>query len=324
MKEVVLADLALHPLPPLSQEHRASVAKMSLEAHRDIDPDKAWVPGLPAVISPSASTMQWLEQRFLPVWMDLVELDENKEVVEACLASMEEIVARIGPAALQLHADRIMELLVMLLRSGTTCQQFDSGGDEEDAEEPADHDRLLDAVGDLLGVIAQACGKSFKPYLHVVCTELAPSLEAAKPVFDRVCAMGAFAEIFGGFGASPHLGPYVDGLLPYCLAALQVESLPLQRNAAFLLGTMIELAKPAREVCIQALDALAPLLQGSKHVEATGRANEPQPVAVLDAQAVVDNACGAVGRILLLCPHKQAFAQLLDALPLRFDMNESK
>ena len=321
LKQVLLAELADNPLPPLGPQQIETAAKFCMESHREVDPDKAWLPGLPAACVPPARPMQRLEQIFFPLWFELVELDEEKEVVETSMAAMEQIVATFGPAAVQTNMNRLMELLIKVLQAETACQEFDYKGAEDDEEEdPGNHDPLIDAACALLGVIAQACGKGFQPYLHAVCSALAPRLDPTKSVFDRVSAMGAFAEIFGGFGASPILQRYIEPLLPICLAGLQTDSVNLQRNSAYLLGIMMELGSSmprGSDVYFKCFDALSPLLR-RPHYQGSASLTEEE------TQAVVDNVCGALGRLLLLCPNEQIFAGLLSTLPLQHDMEESK
>jgi len=116
----------------------------------------------------------------------------------------------------------------------------------------------------------------------------------------------------------------------------QSSARTVSRNAVFLIGTIVELSDKRNlniEIVMGVLNEVGKVFQLVEPCEALAREyvqNHGQqvnlPLDITDIQAVIDNACGAIARILLVnyseLPVDKIIPSLLSALPLKNDFSE--
>jgi len=187
-------------------------------------------------------------------------------------------------------------------------------------------------------MIGQAVGPAFKDYApQIINVLLQKSKQSGSNALStrQVTICGAFAEIVGGLGPSG-CAAFAKELMMYAVSLLSSTHALARRNAAFLLGNLVALGgsqlQGDSQTLFQLLQALEPLFGEAAEIDAAAaEANQEGrqlSFEITDSQAVVDNACGAIARILLhassgAVPAEQVFPMLLSMLPLRFDMSEN-
>ena len=267
---------------------------------------------------------QVLSGLFFPLVTELMVEDEEKVVVSGCCTAIQDIIEGVGPSCLGSgRVDTIMNIMVNLFQKRAACFRFeDAGEDEDDEEDDAEHDNILiDALSDCVGAIAKACGREFTRYLGGIYDPLMKYTRASRPTYDRIMALGLLAEIVQGITTAAE--QYVGSLLPLALQSMNDPHPGVKRNAAFLCGMVMRHGgAAAASQTNAALSALFPLTN-----ELEGAKRGATSFAFSDRQAVVDNACGAIARILLAVspaqlPLSQVLPPLFVHLPLKFDHEE--
>jgi len=340
ISQVVHAYARTYELNSLSERAQAELLKWGAVCFKEIDPDKRWLVGLPPRYKLPAKIEEVLNETIKPNCFQVIRDERDKSVVAASFETLEKIAAFLGPTAFVSDSDRLIELCISVLNGKATCQRLDHLDDdfEEDDDDDLPGGRpsatLLESVCDLLGMLAQAMGPSFASYMPPVLKSLLAKAHKGG-VSTQVTICGAIAEIITGVGPSG-IDPFVKDLVFYALPTLGEDQPLARRNAAFLLGNIVCLAGESLQSDSQGLfrilQALEPLLAEAVEVDQTAAqakaANLPLNLDTTDVQAVVDNACGALARVLLCAapgtiPLESAFGILLTTLPLRFDFSEN-
>ncbi|GBG26624.1 Importin-4 [Hondaea fermentalgiana] len=354
-----------YPLPPLNEEAQEEAVQWAETSFREVDPGQRWRVGLPARYEVDSKTMGVIETKLKPNWFEVIATERDKAVVASALTMMEKMVASFGPVAVASDLESVLNVCVQVLQGKATCQRLDhlDFDDDDDDNESAgrgagaafddgDDDEngagrsgvsLMEAVCDLLGMLGQAVGPAFKSYagpvvgalLHKAKQGGAPGAATGAITPRQVTICGALAEITDGLGPGG-CAPFARELIMYAVPLLSCELALARRNAAFLLGTAVALAgstlQSDGETLMKLLQALEPLLGEAAEVDraaAEARAEDRSlPFEITDVQAVVDNACGAVARLLMradpgVLPVERIFPSLLQMLPLRFDLSEN-
>jgi hypothetical protein len=251
-----------------------------------------------------------------------MELDEEKSPVALSCECISGVLDQVGFAGLsaltnvdnqnQPILNRLMAIVLELLNEKAKCQ---IGSKVEEYDDDEDHDNIvIDAVSDLIGMIAKSVGGDFMPYFDVIGPSLIKYADPKRVYTDRSMALGCFAEVIQEIGEASF--KYVPTLLPFVKAGLSDTMESVRRNSAFCVGVMIQsckvLMRPHYPSLLQALHPLC-ARSADKMSSDTGGAD-------------VDNALSAVSRMILESPDslplEQIFPVILAALPLRSDHTE--
>ncbi len=215
----------------------------------------------------------------------------------------------------------------------------DGGGDDDDDDEVRSGVELFESACDLVGAIALALGRAFQPLVVPLFGVLARRAARDKGR-RRAAAVGALVQVLVALGAPLAAEPFVEDLLPLALSCLAARHCVTRQNAAFLCGNLVLFGGPKVQrnttALVRVLRELEPLLEQTREADAlvaaaaaAGEDEDAIPYEVKAIQAVADNACGAVARVLAAgalagaLPAERVLPQMLGVLPLRRDLSEN-
>ena len=217
-----------------------------------------------------------------------------------------------------------MHLGTLLANKGL-CQTLGEEDDErthDDDDDIDDHDEvLIDTVVEAVTSIAKLYGGEFGPSLAELMPPLISYCRPSRPNLDRSMGIGAVAELIQavseGFVATPALLAQSGMVVEASISCIGSDNEAVRRNAAFCVGCL----------CLHAGDStnphLMPILQALRPLFARAEGVE---------DSTVDNACGAVARIIVrigaadcaaALPLGDILPVMLLALPLKEDFAES-
>ena len=173
---------------------------------------------------------------------------------------------------------------------------------------------VMDAVTDLIGILAQVTGPAFVPHFDILFPNLMHFATGQRVHSDRSMAIGCFAEVIAEIG--PAAEKYAELLLPLIAMGLKDEMESVRRNSAFCMATFVDAAGSALGGhFLQILECLRPLC--------TRAANQQSADS---GGADVDNALSAVAKMIKAAPERvpleHVIPVMLAALPLRADYSE--
>jgi importin-4 len=242
-------------------------------------------------------------------------------VVSQTLQEIAETIKVVGPASLAFEQnlsgqpvvpgkDVLKNMLVCILKGEHLCQALD---DDEEYSQVDEDLAELDAVvmsvaADVVGAMAAALGEGFATDVAPILPLIAKHYQKNKPVSDRNMAIGALAEIVEGLEGG--VTPFTNDLLTLFANALNDEDDEVRSNGAFAVGVLVanshcDLTKFYGDM----LKLLQPLFNFDNKTNA------------------VDNACGAVCRMILKNPQsvpiEAVMPTVLAKLPLKRDYEEN-
>jgi hypothetical protein len=168
--------------------------------------------------------MELLDQIIFPYYRNLLEKEDDKEVIERVIVTMQELAEELGPCAFKNELANTIMISVRFLDKKMGCQTgvnpdaepdnedevVEEYVDEDDEEEDdLDHDEIiLGNLVDFIDSLAKAFGDEFKPAFDQIQPHLAPYTGKNHPKNDRNAALGCYAE---NFAACPSIIPqYYD------------------------------------------------------------------------------------------------------------------
>ena len=275
-----------------------------------------WVKGLgatqPAPLRPEALQ---IVAKLVTEAVRSVMRDPSKKVVAAACELMQHVCETWGPQALAPQIRHVLGTVLLLLREKTPCQDTEHDyGEEEDPAEAVfmDHDNILvDAVADLIGVLARTCGESFGSLFLPLAEPLFSFCEPRRAQNDRAMALGAFAEVIDEVD-SETTAKLAAPLLPVLLNCMETGNYNMRRNAVYCTGVL------AAHAPAQVGPHLPHLLNGLRpHLARREGEN----------WAIVDNTASALCRIVMSAPNAvpvdQILPLVLQAVPLQDDPSEN-
>lgn len=259
-----------------------------------------------------------------------IEADAEKKTVAAALETVGYLIDTASASLLMLPVDTsndpekpgglpwagpigglLIACLEKLLQEKSQCQKKTESTEDEDD----DHDnQLIDSVSDLIGTLAKQMGPGFETYFDRMLPLLLKYCSPKRPYSDLSMAMGCFGEVVAELG--PNSIKYQGHLLPIAQAGLAHQMEGVRRNAAFLIGQMVESTGTA-------LGPYFSHILSWMHPVCV----RPESKKTLDAGgADVDNAISAVARMIRASrenvPLPQVLPVLLAAMPLQSDFTE--
>eukprot|EP00891_Asterochloris_glomerata_P009671 jgi/Astpho2/9671/e_gw1.00146.14.1_t len=256
--------------------------------------------------------VQHVIDKTLPALIDAVGTEPDEECCMAAVTGMGAILLASGPIACQSYIERIAQAMNTVFTGGAFCQMVDSEEEPEDGEEEERHDvEVVQAAAELLPVMAEALGAdAYLPiFQQLHWPPLHEKLHGSQPAGLRAALIGNLAE------AAKHLQgrlqPLCGQLMPIVVRELRDSEAGNRQNAAYCAGLLAQhCPQQVHGQLGQLLQVLSPLF--SQDERPTTR----------------DNACGAVGRLILALgahmPVDQVLPVMLGALPLREDFDEAQ
>ncbi|KAI9485167.1 MAG: armadillo-type protein [Benjaminiella poitrasii] len=268
-----------------------------------------WKAGLP-VNYPVHENVQNMTTVILPTVLSMWKDEDDKMVVVQICQELIHSLKLMGPSIIADHVEEISRNVLEIFEKRSICQQSYDDDDFVDEEEEAESESLLiGAAGDLIATICETVGESYSSYFDVFMPLIAKYYKKSKTASERSMAIGCLGECITGIKSA--VTPHTERLLQLFIKACADEDSSVRSNAAYALGILtcnsqIDLS-PQYPVI---LTALHPLFQ-----------NQPMP-------NIIDNAAGAVARLILAHPESVPFDQVLPAfvsvLPLKADFAENE
>lgn len=267
------------------------------------------------------------------IMLDSLEEEPDRIVVARSCSGIANMLGWGGRQLLQPESTlvpRLCERLIILLNKKALCQEADSDYEEEAEEDEDDHDeQLIDCVAECAAAVAKCFGGDFGEYLPSFLEAFTAYCQEHRPPLDRSMGIGAIAELLQTAGESATAMPAVmaqmETIMSAVLSCLSVDGKHegVRRNGAYAVGI----------ICFHMADA----------VDAAGMMPAVlaalQPLTVRDQgvhDTTVDNACGAIARILLSrlgpsaagktrgeLPIPEMIPPYMAALPVREDFAEN-
>jgi len=274
---------------------------------------KAFPPSVPVQMQVPASQQPPLPEQTrhvlelaLKTVIDRMEHDENKSVVSQTCSVYGTIAKLVGPPGIEPSFSRATAALEAVVKGNARCHKAEQEEfeDEEVAEER--EVAFVDNVADCLMDVASAFGPYWEPFFKKLLPSLLAYLERS-PDFT-VIIVGVLAETSKALKQA--VLPYFKEFVQIALQALGHEDDQIKRNAAYMCGVLCQSAGPESVPYYQEImQRLAPLF------------NSEEP-------SLVDNACGAIARMILTSPNSVPLEQVLplfyQALPLKADFEENE
>jgi importin-4 len=240
-----------------------------------------WEKGLPVKNPLPAPVVEYMEQVIFPHYFELFDHEDNKEVIEKTLECFREMCEVFGPAAVEKHSDRIVEVILLLLDKKAYCQtkgkekgEKEAGMDEdeeadgfqdedeeedEDDDEDLDHDEIiLGNTTDLIIELARALGDQFLTYLTRIGPSLVRYLDDTHPKSDIEMVIGCLAETFNACTAA--IPVYFKDFLQILLKNSKTDDSSLNRNISYAIGVLAQhsgvLLGQHIQACLEALNTM--------------------------------------------------------------------
>jgi len=270
------------------------------------NPEK-WQPGLPVKV-PINQDVATLISQVMPEIVIVLSDEEDKVLVMEVLETIALELKNIGPALIVDCHKKLASILLEILNRTHTCQiDYEDDGPEE-LEETEYESIVISSASDVIGSMALVLGEQFKEYFEGFYPSIVSFYNPAKATNERNMAIGTLGEIAAGIKGI--ITPYTEDILKVLMAGLKDESNEVNSNAAYSVGilcenTQLDISSYYPEI----LSSLSPLFNPN---------SLPQ---------TVDNACGAVARLLLRYPNVVPIEEVLptffNALPLKSDYEEN-
>lgn len=165
---------------------------MELAGALDKDENFNWTKGAPQNSPLPQQVAEFVVSTVLPYYIQLLEQEEEKVVVESVLERLRDFLEQFGPASVHVQLDTLVSLIIKFLDKKAFCQtrimddedpddledvadddDDDDEEEEEDEDDGIDHDELiLGNISDLIINLARAYGNEFAPYFEKIAPHL--------------------------------------------------------------------------------------------------------------------------------------------------------
>jgi len=276
----------------------------------DMSNPEKWQPGLPVKV-PINQDVATLIAQIMPEIVNVLEKEEDKVLVMEVFQSIALELKNIGPALIaDCHKDLANVLLSVLKRTHTCQLDYDyiEGENPEQLEETEYESIVISSASDVIGSMAYVLGDQFKEYFEGFYPAIVSFYNPAKAPNERNMAIGTLGEIAAGIKGT--ISPYTEEILQVLMAGLKDENNEVNSNAAYSIGVLCENTQlDISSYYPEILSNLSPLFNSTS------------------LPKTIDNACGAVARLLLRYPNVVPIEEVLptffNALPLKSDYEEN-
>lgn len=269
----------------------------------------AWTVGIPVTYAVHENVTN-LINNVIPMTLELWKEEDNRQVVSQTCQEFVIALRLMGPILIADNLEGIAHNLLEIFQKKSICQQaFDDGDYDEEDDDLESESLLITSAGDLVAALCETVGPDFVKYFEVYMPLICKYYKATKTQTERAMAVGCLGECIGGLKSA--ITPHTEHLLSIFVKACGDEDELVRSNAAFALGCLtIHSQVDLSPHYGQLLTALSPLFN-----------NQTLP-------NTVDNAAGAVARLILAHPDAvpldQVLPTLTQALPLKADFEENQ
>ena len=270
------------------------------------NPEK-WQPGLPVKV-PINQDVATLISQVMPEIVIVLNDEEDKVLVMEVFQTIALELKNIGPALIVDCHKELANVLLEVLKRTHPCQIDYEEDNPEQLEETEYESIVISSASDVIASMALVLGEQFKEYFEGFYPSIVSFYSPAKATNERNMAIGTLGEIAAGIKGS--ITPYTEEILKVLMAGLKDENNEVNSNAAYSIGVLCENTQlDISSYYPEILSSLSPLFNPE---------SLPQ---------TVDNACGAVARLLLryptIVPIEEILPTFFNALPLKSDYEEN-
>ncbi|KAI9598658.1 armadillo-type protein [Syncephalis fuscata] len=274
-----------------------------------------WIAGLPLqqpVHENVASIIQLVMPALLQAWKE----EDDKMVAIVIQQELADAIKRVGPSMIADYVKEVNTAVLEVLEGKSYCQTAelddedeDFGGDDENNGDQSEHDALLiSSSTDMIGALSVALGASFVDYFRVYLPHLLSYYAPNKSTSERSMTIGCIGETTSGLKEG--VSEFTETIYAVVSKALVDPEEEVRSNAAFAIGTLCQYSTVDVSSQYPAiLAALSPLFQ-------------------CKLPNAVDNACGAIARLIIAHPNaiqlEEVLPVLVQHLPLRTDYAENE
>jgi hypothetical protein len=268
----------------------------------------AWTAGVPATYTVHEN-VQNLINSVIPMTLELWKEEDNRSAVVQTCQEFVTALRLMGPILISDCLEDIAQNLLEVFEKKSICQQaYDDGDYDEEEDDLESESLLISSAGDLVAALCETVGPNFSNYFKVYLPLIAKYYKPTKTQTEKSMAVGCLGECVAGIKSA--VTPFTDRLLEIFTKACGDEDELVRSNAAFALGTLtLHTQVDLSEHYHTLLTALSPLFN-----------NQTLP-------NTVDNAAGAVARLILAHPEAVPLDQVLptftNSLPLKADFEEN-
>jgi hypothetical protein len=270
------------------------------------NPEK-WQPGLPVKV-PINQDVATLISQVMPEIVIVLNDEEDKVLVMEVFQTIALELKNIGPALIVDCHKELANVLLEVLKRTHPCQIDYEEDNPEQLEETEYESIVISSASDVIASMALVLGEQFKEYFEGFYPSIVSFYSPAKATNERNMAIGTLGEIAAGIKGT--ITPYTEEILKVLMAGLKDENNEVNSNAAYSIGVLCENTQlDISSYYPEILSSLSPLFNPE---------SLPQ---------TVDNACGAVARLLLryptIVPIEEILPTFFNALPLKSDYEEN-
>jgi len=307
----ILKQLLEHEFEGVRKSACNSLISIITTCYEMSNPEK-WQPGLPVKV-PINKDVATLISQIMPKIVVVLGDEEDKVLVMEVFQSIATELKIIGPALIADCYKELANVLLSVLKRTHTCQidyDYESGNENQDQLEETEFESIvISSASEVIGSMALILGEQFKEFFEGFYPSIVQFYNPeTKAPNERNMALGTLGEITAGIKGA--ITPYTEEILKVLMAGLKDENNEVNSNAAYSIGILCEYTQlDISNYYPEILSSLSPLFNST---------SLPQ---------TIDNACGAVARLLLRYPNVVPIEQVLptffNALPLKSDFEEN-
>ena len=229
--------------------------------------------------------------------------------------NLSETLKLCGPAIISGNkvVERIAQTALSIIKKQHPCQKDGEDSDEDlDDEEESSEDEwyVIDTAFEVVTSLAAALGEQFGQLWKLFEKPILQYASSSDPG-QRSSAVGTIADAIRGMGSA--VTPFTPGLLKALLHRMSDENALTKLNAAFAVGLLVEHSEN-NDIIVKAYNTILSKLEPLFHTRVSRQ---------------VDNAAGAISRMVMKHPDKVPLSEVLpallskDVLPLKEDYEEN-
>ena len=229
--------------------------------------------------------------------------------------NLAETLKLCGPAIISGNKviEKIAQTALSIVKKQHPCQKDgeDSDDDLDDQEESSEDEwYVIETTFEVVTSLAAALGEQFGQLWKLFEKPILQYASSSDPG-QRSSAVGTIADVIRGMGSA--VTPFTPGLLKALVHRMSDENALTKSNAAFAVGLLVENSE-SNDIILKAYNTILSKLEPLFHTRVSRQ---------------VDNAAGAISRMIMKHPNKIPLGEVLpallaeDILPLKEDYEEN-
>ena len=229
--------------------------------------------------------------------------------------NLAETLKLCGPAIISGNKviEKIAQTALSIIKKQHPCQKEGEDSDQDlgDQEESSEDEwYVIETTFEVVTSLAAALGEQFGQLWKLFEKPILQYASSSDPG-QRSSAVGTIADVIRGMGSA--VTPFTPGLLKLLVHRLSDENALTKSNAAFAIGLLVENSEN-NDIILKAYNTILSKLEPLFHTRISRQ---------------VDNAAGAISRMIMKHPNKIPLSEVLpallseDILPLKEDYEEN-